>query len=247
MPSPQPRLEHDAPAGRGWLRQLCEPAHLILLLTPILLTLWVYFGRHVSLTPESLPNPLPVAWDVFSVLWEYLAAFVLMFVIPALIVRLAWRQPLAAFGFTFSDWRLGLRLVAAIAPVMLLAAWLGSFDPAMQAEYPQARSALASLPLFLLLEGVYLVYYLGWEFLFRGFMLFGLEKSYGALAAILIQTIPSTLVHIGKPFNETFSAIFAGILFGFVAWRTRSILYPLILHALVGIGTDVFAALAVMK
>lgn len=247
MPSPLPSPATKPPDLRGWLRQLFESAHLILLLTPILLTLWVYIGRHVSITPESMPNPLPVAWDIFSVLWEYLAAFVLMFAIPALVVRLAWRKPLAAFGFTPGDWRQGLRLVAVLAPVMLLAAWLGSLDPAMQAEYPQARSALVSLPLFLLLEGAYLVYYLGWEFLFRGFMLFGLAKSYSALAAILIQTIPSTLVHIGKPFNETFSAIFAGLLFGFVAWRTRSILYPLILHAIVGFGTDIFAALAVMK
>jgi membrane protease YdiL (CAAX protease family) len=89
----------------------------------------------------------------------------------------------------------------------------------------------------------YLVYYLGWEFLFRGFMLFGLEGRCGAVLAILVQMIPSAIVHIGKPASESFAAIAAGLVFGYVAFRTRSILYPLLLHAIVGIGTDVFVTL----
>ena len=74
-------------------------------------------------------------------------------------------------------------------------------------------------------------------------MLFGLERQYDAVTSILIQTIPSTIVHIGKPASESFAAILAGLAFGYMAIRTRSILYPLLLHAVVGIGTDVFVTL----
>jgi uncharacterized protein len=74
-------------------------------------------------------------------------------------------------------------------------------------------------------------------------MLFGLEKRYGPLTAILFQMIPSAIVHIGKPAGESFGAILAGIIFGYLAIRTRSILYPLILHATVGISIDIFVTL----
>ena len=71
-------------------------------------------------------------------------------------------------------------------------------------------------------------------------MLFSLERRYDALLAILVQTIPSAIVHIGKPVAESFAAIVAGVAFGYLSWRTRSILYPFVLHAVVGIATDAF-------
>jgi hypothetical protein len=55
--------------------------------------------------------------------------------------------------------------------------------------------------------------------------------------------VPSTLLHIGKPWGETSSAIVAGICFGAIALRTRSMLYPLLLHWYVGIATDFFSIL----
>jgi len=133
--------------------------------------------------------------------------------------------------------------VAIALPFLLWAAYVGSSSSALQAEYPLAKSTMRHLNLFIVLEFFYLIYYFSWEFLFRGFMLFGLEQRFGALTAILIQTIPSAIVHIGKPASESFGAIFAGLVFGYLAIRTRSIFYPIILHAIVGIGTDVFVTL----
>jgi membrane protease YdiL (CAAX protease family) len=216
-----------------------NPALLILLLTPILLTLWVYFGKHNTL-PQTL---FPSGGDIAAVWYEYLAAFLLMFALPALLLWLFYRLSPRRLGVRLGDWRQGLIWLGIGTPFMLLAAYAGSLDPAMQAEYPQAHSVLGNLPLLLGMEVGYLIYYFAWEFLFRGCLFFGLEKQYGALAAVLIQTIPSSIVHIGKPFNESFSAIFAGLFFGFVAYRTRSIFYPMILHAIVGIGVDIFIVL----
>ena len=48
----------------------------------------------------------------------------------------------------------------------------------------------------------------------------------------------STLLHIGKPAVETYSAIAGGIVWGIVAYRTRSLLAGLLLHFLLGISLD---------
>jgi len=218
-------------------------APLILLLAPILLILWVYYGKSahfVHFFGGSGGLRGRGGQDVYAVIYEYLAAFLVLFCIPALLVKAGFKKSLREFGLQHGDAREGLRLTAVALPVLLAAVYLGSADPAVQAEYPQAKSTMGHLAPFLIVEGFYLIYYLGWEFFFRGFMLFGLEQHYGALTAILIQTIPSAIVHIGKPFPEAFAAIFAGLIFGYVAVRSRSVFYPLLLHAAVGIGTDVF-------
>lgn len=224
-------------------RQWDYKSALILLVVPIVLMLWVYCGKQVHF--DRLFGHIRGRWgqDFYSAIYEYLMAFLLMFVVPFLVVKLAFRQDLRKFGFQLGDVGYGLRVFVIALPILLLVAYVGSLDPAIQAEYPLAKSAIRHVPLFLFVELFYLVYYLGWEFLFRGFMLFGLEERHGAVLAILVQMIPSAIVHIGKPASESFAAIAAGLVLGYVAFRTRSILYPLLLHATVGIGTDVFVAL----
>jgi membrane protease YdiL (CAAX protease family) len=69
----------------------------------------------------------------------------------------------------------------------------------------------------------------GWEFLFRGWLLFGYARRFGA-DGLWLQAVPFALAHVGKPELETLSTIFGGFAFGWVAWRTKSFVYPLIIH-----------------
>jgi membrane protease YdiL (CAAX protease family) len=73
------------------------------------------------------------------------------------------------------------------------------------------------------------LYMFAWEFLLRGYMLFGLEKSIGK-SAIFVQAIPFVLLHLGKPFLETLFCIPGGFIFGYVAYRTRSFLPCFMIH-----------------
>jgi len=73
------------------------------------------------------------------------------------------------------------------------------------------------------------LYMFSWEFVFRGYMLFGLEKSIGK-SAIFVQAIPFVLLHLGKPFLETLACIPGGFGFGYVAYKTRSFLPCFIIH-----------------
>jgi membrane protease YdiL (CAAX protease family) len=45
-----------------------------------------------------------------------------------------------------------------------------------------------------------------------------------------LQAVPFVIAHIGKPEVETLSTIFGGFAFGWVAWRTRSFVYPFLIH-----------------
>jgi membrane protease YdiL (CAAX protease family) len=80
-----------------------------------------------------------------------------------------------------------------------------------------------------------------WEFLWRGLTLFALARVTGPGTAIWLQTVPFTYAHLGKPEIETFSCILGGAGFGFVAWKSRSFVYPFLIHTFVAAFTTYLA------
>jgi membrane protease YdiL (CAAX protease family) len=56
--------------------------------------------------------------------------------------------------------------------------------------------------------------------------------------------MPSTMLHVGHPLSELFAAVIAGIGFGGLAWKTKSIVPGLLVHAALGLGTDCFIVLS---
>jgi len=63
------------------------------------------------------------------------------------------------------------------------------------------------------------------------------------LAIVVLQAIFSSLLHFGHPFSEILIAFPFGLLLGWLALRTGSLLPGLALHALAGIGQDLFNTL----
>jgi membrane protease YdiL (CAAX protease family) len=152
--------------------------------------------------------------------------------------------PLAAGGLLFRDkpWDYGIRigrwkssiiLTAVCLAAMMLILYGASKMPEFRSYYHRDAIDWSEL---LLNAALYLF---AWEFLFRGYMLFGLEKSIGK-SAILVQAIPFVLLHLGKPFLETLASIPIGFIFGYISYRTRSFLPCFIIHFGLYVMTFVF-------
>jgi len=147
------------------------------------------------------------------------------FIIPVLIILFLFREPLSAYGFTLGNWKAGLLWTAVSCIIMAVILYFIARTPSMQAYY-YARAPKEVMRL-IYINGVELW---GWEFVWRGFMLFGLASIVGPGPAILFQAVPFAFMHLGKPEVETLSTIFGGIGFGFVAWQTESFVYPFLIH-----------------
>jgi membrane protease YdiL (CAAX protease family) len=180
--------------------------------------------------------------DFKATLLYFASFFLLLFVLPCLIVFVSAARPLHFLGqIGFSPGRAGrgLLVTAAALPLAFLAAAIGSADPRMQAFYPFSKSACARPGRFILYETAYLfLYYLPWEFVYRGVLFFVILASTDLITALAVQTIVSTLFHIGHPDTEIFAALGAGVAFGLIAFWTQSIFYPTLIHAFVGMSTD---------
>jgi len=158
-----------------------------------------------------------------------------------LIIKLVFKDSWKAYGLGIGDWKKGLPLLLLIPLVITPVIYFASKMPDVRSEYPLSKLLFDHKDLILGYELLYIIlYYIAWEFYFRGFLLFGLAKKWGVWNAILIQTISSCLIHIGKPEGEIIGSIIVGILFGLIAWRTKSIWYVFALHAAIGVLTDLF-------
>ncbi len=159
-------------------------------------------------------------------------------VIPVLIVKLFYDQPLSQFGFRIGEWKIGL--VYCLGGWILLAVimYFVARTPDFQAYYAGNTDPPAVIGLKVAFQLI------GWEFVFRGWLLFTLFPLCGPYA-IILQAIPFTIAHFGKPAFETLSCIFGGTAYGYIAWRTRSFYYPYLIHWFLTTITIIFSRLPI--
>lgn len=162
---------------------------------------------------------------------------VLYFVTSVVVIVLVFRERPDQYGFRAGNWRMGLAWTAAGCIFMAAVLWLTARTPAMQ-RYYSAKAPDDTL---------YLIYInavdlFGWEFMWRGLMLFGLAQFVGPGAAIWLQAVPFAFMHLGKPEIETLTTLFGGAAFGYIAWQTGSFVYPFLIHWFIASFTMLLAS-----
>ncbi len=166
------------------------------------------------------------AWTPSILPW--IAEDALLFILAPLFSIVAFKRKLSEFGLKLEP-RIALRyaiiMLAMGSPFMLYGATLEEF----RAYYPIWKPAEASFDNLLFLWSALLVSMFATEFFFRGFLLFDLERHFG-WAAIPLHAVPYALAHIGKPWLEVPYSFLAGLVFGYVALRTRSIFPSYVAH-----------------
>ncbi len=136
---------------------------------------------------------------------------------------LLFRDKPQDFGIRIGHWKSAAILTAVSLAVMTLVLYGVGKMPEFRSYYHMYAIDWSEL----LFDAA--LYVFAWEFLFRGYMLFGLEKSIG-ISAIFVPAIPFVLLHLGKPFLETLFCIPGGFILGYIAYRTRSFLPCFIIH-----------------
>jgi membrane protease YdiL (CAAX protease family) len=182
--------------------------------------------------------------------------------VPLITILLFLKQEPSQFGMTRGDRRLGLKwaVIAWVGMVLVLAVVvsLPSLKAQFQGQYLYGRLSqplsdvgpvffmqhvnLKALVYYELAMGFYMFC---WEFFFRGFLLFGLQKSFlNTWGAVIVQAMIFALLHssyvpgASKPTAEVLSALPGGIILGILALRTRSFVYGFLAHWAISLTLD---------
>ncbi len=134
--------------------------------------------------------------------------------IPLLILVVLLRKNPLRLGLGLGDYQFwipaSLLYLACSLPIIYIASGFNSINAYYTATQFDFEEYLLRTTLIML----------GWEYLFRGFMIEGLRNSMKE-GAILVQMIPFTLLHLGKPDAEILACIIPGLIWGYICYRSR--------------------------
>jgi len=227
---------------RKYLNGLDRRTTIVLLASALLLTLHRYYSHRkifqVYFEGYFVDDPLK---EIYPYYYWFLTSGITLLLLPMLVVKFGIKDRLRDYGFRLTHGKLGWGFAIGgwilMIPLMILALQL---FPSFQQKYPLCKVAGTSWNTLILYEISYGIYMFSWEFFFRGFMLFGLERQFGNYS-ILVQTIPFAVMHYSKPFSEAMGSIVAGVLLGIFAFETRSFIYGAAIHWFVAMTMDLLA------
>ena len=203
---------------------------MVIIVYSCLILLFVYFLRR---THFILPR------DTFL---ERLIVVGTIYIVTPFLVYFIFKHSPKDFGISLGNPRVWIKDVLVFYAIFLVILVLAFKFTDLKGIYPLYRKSTRGVSYFLFFELIQLWYMLGWEFFFRGFMLFGLERKFGRLA-VLVQAIPFAVTHFKKPQLEAYGSVFAGIFLGLIGLRARSFLPCFLLHYLILLTADILGIL----
>jgi membrane protease YdiL (CAAX protease family) len=218
----------------------------IVLLTSIgLLLVFQYWGRPAFYNGSGVSDWVAENFGALFVefsrvggyLWWGAASLIILTLAPlAIIVWWIGRSP-REYGFRISGIGRHIPMYGALYLATLPALFWASSWNSIQETYPFYDRAAEGGAAYWLYALGYAVQFVGVEAIFRGYMTFGLLRRFGSFA-IPIMTIPYVMIHFVKPMPEAVAAIFAGLILGYLAVRSKSFVPGFVLHVAVAMTMD---------
>jgi len=219
--------------------------HGDLKLLKVVLPAWHGPGMDIGSRPQIIPG---IPWDN-ELISFWLGAFLLV-IVPMIIIKFGFKQKLSDYGLGLPPenrrklaWWVFIILTAVCLPAFIFS----TGNAEMQEVYPFYKP-FDSIPSFILYELCYFPFFIAIEFIFRGYLLFGLagikEKETQPnnfkvfRYAILISMLSYTAWHLGKPVPELFGTLIWGLAAGASAYAVRSIWPVVMAHWLLNVISD---------
>jgi membrane protease YdiL (CAAX protease family) len=153
-------------------------------------------------------------------------------ILPVFTILIILRKNPLDFGLRLGDYKLWVFYVAVTILIAIPVLYIGSLFSSVDQYYTKPFDYYSFFT-----QMVPLLF--AWEYLLRGFLLFGLKERFKE-ASILIQMVPFVLLHIGKPEIEILMCIPMGLWFGYIAYRGKSFWPAFITHTFINFTLKYF-------
>lgn len=179
-------------------------------------------------------------WIVFT---RVLGGFTLGF--PSVLLPMLFLEGGAQrYGMSFGMNMEAIIICAVLCPLLIIINIFRAGKPGNLVSYPQIRKKEWDLSTFMGSSIGWIVYLLGYEICFRGFLLFGCVEAMGVWAAIAINTAIYSLAHHFKGIGETVGAIPFGIIISVISLYTGNFMVAFLVHVSLALSNQTVAFLA---
>jgi membrane protease YdiL (CAAX protease family) len=186
-----------------------------------------YWKAHPKLNPQAKEIVLQRVWG-----------FIFLGIIPVFFILLFPDLSLKEFGMGCSWLTSPPWWVIGILIVILIAGYYSAKQPGNLEMYPQIRNRQWT-PGLLTLSGLsWVVFLLGYEFLFRGFLLYASLAVMDVWPAIALNCALYAFAHLYKGPGETFGAIPLGILLCYLTLLTGNIWTAVGIHSVMALSNE---------
>ena len=183
--------------------------------------------------------------DLLQYFFQFGVTVLLFWITPFIITKFFLRTDFKNLGLRFSYNKEAFILCAIAYTLVIISTYFSSQDPLIASEYPLSKLIGTSWLIFIVYQISYMFYFISYEIFYRGYLQFGLmssaPRSKEIIIILIVQTILTTLFHIGKPVPEIISAAAFGPVLGYVAIRYNSIWYGMVIHFVMNIFIDYFS------
>lgn len=180
--------------------------------------------------------------DLWQYIYQFAMSLVLFVFVPWLIVKFYLKENYKQLVFRYKYNKTAIIVCCIVYPIVIISTFFSAKDPVLGAEYPLSKLVSHSISVLILYEMAYFFYFFSYEAFYRGFLQFGLLSNKPTvkeiIIVVIIQTVITTLFHIGKPTSEIALAAAFGPIFGYVAIRFNSIWYGMLIHFIMNIFND---------
>jgi membrane protease YdiL (CAAX protease family) len=183
--------------------------------------------------------------SVRHITFNRLVGFMAMGVLPGITALLFIPgYTLAGFGVGFraETWLFTLAWTIGLAAVVMPLAYFSARKPRNLINYPQIRAKVWTRRTVVVNALGWALYLFGYEFLFRGILLFPLVEQIGVWPAIAVNIALYSATHIPKGLEETIGAIPLGLVLCLLTLASGTIWIAFLVHLAMAL-TNSFTAL----
>jgi membrane protease YdiL (CAAX protease family) len=168
------------------------------------------------------------------------AGFLIMGAVPGLLYYFLVSSDFGKFGVSLdhvkSNYPIVFLLILIIGFVLFVNQKTNRQNNSLQIELEEW-----DLPLFLVNAFGWIVYLTGYEFLFRGILLFGCFESFGIWPAIAINMAIYSAIHMVNGKGQAIGALFFGAVACYLTLSRGTILIPIAMHVALSVFSDYFS------
>ena len=176
-----------------------------------------------------------------QVLLQRMLGLLFLGLVSALIILLLPDTSMKEYGLTFKFLTAPPWWSWLLVPLILIMGYFAAQKPGNLKLYPQIRALQWTRGIILISSVSWVLFLIGYEFLFRGFVLHASLELMGPVPAIALNCAIYAFAHFYKGPGEAFGAIPVGILLCYLTLITGNIWCAVVLHSVMALSNEWFS------